>query len=95
MDYAAEIERILAEGRRRNALLLDEIDEVNRQTAEQCRRLTAQWEAEAAEQARTDQAARDRIEDLARMAAARAAERPATWADDEDDEYYRRKSWLV
>ncbi|MFD3428775.1 hypothetical protein [Nocardia fluminea] len=32
MDYAAEIEQIASEARRRSALLMDEIDEVNRQT---------------------------------------------------------------
>ncbi|MFI5777222.1 hypothetical protein [Nocardia sp. NPDC051570] len=87
MDYAAEIERILAEGRRRNALLLDEIDEVNRQTAERCRRLAEQWETEAAE--------RDRREAEIRAETPRATYRPVTPVDDEDDEYYRRKSWLV
>ncbi|MFD3507649.1 hypothetical protein [Nocardia sp. NPDC058666] len=33
MDYAAEIEQIAAEARRRSAILMDEIDEINRQTA--------------------------------------------------------------
>ncbi|MFD3705101.1 hypothetical protein ACFWUP_18345 [Nocardia sp. NPDC058658] len=33
MDYAAEIEQIAAEARRRSALLMEEIDEINRQTA--------------------------------------------------------------
>ncbi|MFC4124804.1 hypothetical protein [Nocardia rhizosphaerae] len=33
MDYAAEIEQIAAEARRRSALLMDEIDEIDRQTA--------------------------------------------------------------
>ncbi|GEM32657.1 hypothetical protein NN3_36640 [Nocardia neocaledoniensis NBRC 108232] len=33
MDYAAEIEQIAAEARRRSALLMDEIDEINRQTS--------------------------------------------------------------
>lgn len=32
MDYAAEIEQIAFEARRRSALLMDEIDEINRQT---------------------------------------------------------------
>lgn len=33
MDYAAEIEQIAIEARRRSALLMDEIDEIKRQTA--------------------------------------------------------------
>ncbi|MFE7721478.1 hypothetical protein ACFU44_20820 [Nocardia rhizosphaerihabitans] len=33
MDYAAEIEQIAAEAHRRSAMLMDEIDEINRQTA--------------------------------------------------------------
>ncbi len=32
MDYAAEIEQIAFEARRRSALLMEEIDEINRQT---------------------------------------------------------------
>ncbi|MEU4706038.1 hypothetical protein AB0G00_06350 [Nocardia salmonicida] len=32
MDYAAEIEQIAAEARRRSAMLMDEIDDINRQT---------------------------------------------------------------
>ncbi|MFD8103755.1 hypothetical protein ACFV24_29865 [Nocardia fluminea] len=32
MDYAAEIEQIASEARRRSALLMDEINEINRQT---------------------------------------------------------------
>ncbi|RDI64447.1 hypothetical protein [Nocardia pseudobrasiliensis] len=92
MDYAAEIERILAEGRRRNALLLDEIDEVNRQTAEQCRRLAEQWETEAAELAE-----RERQQVQTREDRLRAAAGPASIPidDQDEDEYYRRKSWLV
>ncbi|UGT53551.1 hypothetical protein [Nocardia asteroides] len=33
MDYAAEIEQIAAEARRRSAMLMDEVEEINRQTA--------------------------------------------------------------
>ncbi|WP_280218785.1 hypothetical protein [Nocardia neocaledoniensis] len=33
MDYAAEIEQIAAEARRRSAMLMDDIEEINRQTA--------------------------------------------------------------
>ncbi|MGW5921405.1 hypothetical protein ACWFPY_20665 [Nocardia fluminea] len=32
MDYSAEIEQIAAEARRRTAMLMDEIDDINRQT---------------------------------------------------------------
>lgn len=53
MDYAAEIEQIAAEARRRSANLMDEIDEINRQTslrAEQFAADAAQRLRELAEQ---------------------------------------------
>ncbi|WP_181701276.1 hypothetical protein [Nocardia sp. GTS18] len=61
MDYAAEIEQIAAEARRRSSLLMGEIDETNRQTAMRAEQLAvdaaarlrelAEEEAEAAETA--------------------------------------------
>ncbi|MFD6388832.1 hypothetical protein [Nocardia sp. NPDC060259] len=53
MDYAAEIEQIAADARRRSAILMDEIDEINRQTslrAEQFAADAAQRLRELAEQ---------------------------------------------
>ncbi|MFE9787886.1 hypothetical protein ACFYO7_21155 [Nocardia salmonicida] len=57
MDYAAEIEQIAAEARRRSAMLMDEIDDINRQTTlraeqfvlEAARRLRELAEEKAAE----------------------------------------------
>jgi len=57
VDYAAEIEQIAAEARRRSAMLLDEIDDINRQTTlraeqfvlEAARRLRELAEEKAAE----------------------------------------------
>ncbi|GGN86268.1 hypothetical protein [Nocardia rhizosphaerihabitans] len=57
MDYAAEIEQIAAEAHRRSAMLMDEIDEINRQTTlraeqfavEAARRLRELAEQEAAD----------------------------------------------
>lgn len=57
MDYAAEIEHIAAEARRRSAMLMDEIDDINRQTTlraeqfvlEAARRLRELAEEKAAE----------------------------------------------
>lgn len=60
MDYAAEIEQIAAEARRRSAMLMDEIDEINRQTAlsaEQFAVEAAQQLRELAEQETTDEEA--------------------------------------
>ncbi|MFI5502006.1 hypothetical protein ACIA5E_23340 [Nocardia asteroides] len=48
MDYAAEIEQIAAEARRRSAILMDEIDDINRRTSLRADQLAV----EAAEQLR-------------------------------------------
>lgn len=59
MDYAAEIEQIAAEAHRRSAMLMDEIDEINRQTtlrAEQFAVEAAQRLRELAEQEIADEA---------------------------------------
>ncbi|AHH15806.1 hypothetical protein NONO_c09990 [Nocardia nova SH22a] len=52
---------------------------------------------EAEERAREEQEAREQREAIARSAAARKANESYVPADaeDEDDAYYRRKSWLV
>ncbi|RDI51718.1 hypothetical protein [Nocardia mexicana] len=106
MDYVAEIERIAAESRRRTGLLLDEIEEVNRRTAETSRQLQERWaqeavaeeeaRAEAEERERQEAEAREQREAIARAAAARRANQNFVPVDDEDedDAYYRRKSWL-
>ncbi|MGW6423803.1 hypothetical protein ACWF82_14090 [Nocardia sp. NPDC055053] len=59
MDYAAEIEQIAAEAHRRSATLMDEIDEINRQTmlrAEQFAVEAAQLLRDLAEQETVDEA---------------------------------------
>ncbi|MGV9431486.1 MULTISPECIES: hypothetical protein [unclassified Nocardia] len=48
MDYAAEIEQIAADARRRSAMLMDEIDEINRQTSHRAE----QFAVDAAERLR-------------------------------------------
>ncbi|WP_342801077.1 hypothetical protein [Nocardia sp. No.11] len=81
MDYAAEIEQIAADARRRSAILMDEIDEINRQTslraeqfavdaAQRLRELAdAEPEAEAAESAEPQPVQPEPVYEPARAAA--------------------------
>jgi hypothetical protein len=112
VDYAAEIERIVAENRRRMSLLMGELDDANRRTernAHACAEFFAsearreQWEREHArknaeidtEHERQEARAREQREVIARVAAFRKANELVGPFDDEDDDYYRRESWLV
>ncbi|MFI9406537.1 hypothetical protein [Nocardia sp. NPDC052316] len=76
MSYAEEIERVAEECRCRSAQLLDELDEVNRRTADTSRELAAKaaadlrefWTAHAdeLEKARAEVEERERLETEAR-----------------------------
>ncbi|MBF6272463.1 hypothetical protein A5780_21695 [Nocardia sp. 852002-20019_SCH5090214] len=85
-DYEEAQRRLAANG----AHLAAEID---RGVAE-AERLAA---AEAEERERQEEEAREQREAIARAAAARKANQAVAPidAEDEDDAYYRRKSWLV
>ncbi|WP_227998599.1 hypothetical protein [Nocardia australiensis] len=77
VNYAAEIERIAEEARRRSAILLEELDDVHRRTAERSHALAEQsatemrqfWEEKAGE---LQKAAADAEETERREAEARA-----------------------
>ncbi|QBS43023.1 hypothetical protein [Nocardia sp. CS682] len=76
MSYAEEIERVAEECRRRSAQLLDELDEINRKTADTSRELTDKstadlrefWTAHSAEleKARAEAEEKERLETEAR-----------------------------
>ncbi|MFI6171567.1 hypothetical protein ACIBCN_32650 [Nocardia sp. NPDC051052] len=76
MSYAEEIERVAEECRRRSALLLDELEQINRKTADTSRELTAAAAAEMREfcsahsdeldKARAEVEERERLETAAR-----------------------------
>ncbi|WP_378737321.1 hypothetical protein [Nocardia brasiliensis] len=76
MSYAEEIERAAEECRRRASLLLDELEQINRRTADTSRELAAQsaaemrefWSTHAAEleRARAEAEEKERLETEAR-----------------------------
>ncbi|MCA2210297.1 hypothetical protein [Nocardia rosealba] len=59
MDYAAEIERIAVEARRRSANVAEEIDEIHRQTALRAERFAAETTERLQELADQDQVVQD------------------------------------
>lgn len=62
MDYAAEIEQIAAAARHRATALLDEIDEINRQTAYRAAALAIEPTVDLGEHTDEDQAGSPQVE---------------------------------
>ncbi|KZM69245.1 hypothetical protein IU500_20575 [Nocardia terpenica] len=99
MNHAADIELLAAENSRRMSLLTTELDEIRQRTAANDRDCAAQRASAQQKQhgpeARTRRPAPTWTEAVTRSRTARRSVEVVNPTDDDDDPYYRRKSWLV